>query len=125
MSGDNSARASCAAIVGACLLPWSLGIFAALGVRWEIARWGLGVALLGLGLGCLRDRGKGVALLGCALALGGLAQGRRAAVLEIPARGPGDSAIRGRARSRAVDFWAIPPSPRLPSGWRGWRGRST
>ena len=71
------------------VLAYSLGIWgsAGLGVRWEIARWALTGAILALGLGCLRDRGKGVALLGCALALGGLAQGRRAPVLEIPAIG--------------------------------------
>lgn len=70
------------------VLAYSLGIlgFAGLEVGWSTARWCLAGAVIGLGLSLVGRRGKGSALLVCALALGGLAQGRRSPVLEIPAR---------------------------------------
>ena len=69
------------------VIAYALGIwgFASLNVSWAASRWVMGGALLGLSLGCLRDRGKGSWLLLCALALGGLAQARRSPALEIPA----------------------------------------
>lgn len=79
------------------VLAYSLGIlgFAGLEVRWSTARWCLAGAVIGLGLSLLGRRGKGIALLACALALGGLAQARRSPVLEIPARraGSGPAAV--------------------------------
>lgn len=98
------------------VLAYSLGIwgFAGLQARWGVLRWCLAGALLGLGLSCLRERGKGkgILLLVCAFALGGLAQARRAPVLEIPALGPAalpawggrpEDRPESRAEARAED----------------------
>lgn len=106
------------------VLAYSLGIWGAagLGLRWEAARALLTAALIGLGVSLLARRGWGGALLLCAFALGGLAQGRRSPALEIPARSaaserPPVPAAAAAATDSAT--WAG-----QPAAWRATAGGS-